>query len=121
MLAGRTRTPRLLTDEEVESFIAGHDWTFAKTYAETAPHSYVVKKRCRCPREFERFVMHISRAGYRGRFGRYYYTYLDWPVDGVMHCFWSMGEPLARTIIINRAVKTDAIRPVRPRMKKGEP
>jgi hypothetical protein len=27
------------------------------------------------------------------------------PVDGVIHQFWTMGAPLAATIIINRAAK----------------
>jgi hypothetical protein len=57
----------------------------------------------------ERFVMHIRRNGYRGRFGRATYTYLDWPVNGVIHQFGTMGAALDITItiiIINRAVKT---------------
>jgi hypothetical protein len=69
------------------------------------PHSYVVKNTCRSAQEFERFVMHIRLHGYRQKFGRAWYTYLDWPVDRVIHQFWTMGEPLSETIIINRAVK----------------
>jgi hypothetical protein len=93
-----------MTPEEITSFIEGHDWRFAKTMAHI-PHSYVVKKNCRSVVEFERFVMHIRRHGYQARFGRAYYTYFDWAVDGVIHQFWTMGEPLSETIIINRAVK----------------
>ena len=55
--------------------------------------------------EFERFVMHIRRHGYKQRFGKSTYTYMDWPVDGVVHQFWTMGAPLDISIIINRAVK----------------
>lgn len=93
-----------MTPEEINSFIAGHAWQFAKTMVHT-PHSYVVKERCRSAEEFERFVMHIRRHGYKRKFGRACYTYLDWPVDGVVHIFWTMGAPLDRTIIINRASK----------------
>jgi hypothetical protein len=93
-----------MTPDEITAFIEGHDWRFARSMPE-APHSYVVKKNCRDPDEFERFVMHIRRHGYRQRFGGAWYTYFDWPVDGVLHQFWTMGEPLERTIIINRAVK----------------
>ena len=49
--------------------------------------------------------MHIRRNGYRQKFGRVYYTYFDWTVEGVVHQFWTIGEPVATTIIINRAVK----------------
>jgi hypothetical protein len=65
----------------------------------------VVRKKARDETEFERFVMHIRKNGYRGKFGKNYFTYFDWPVDGVIHQFWTMGEPLGATIIINRAVK----------------
>jgi hypothetical protein len=67
------------------------------------PHPYVVKAKCRDVLEFERLVMHIRQHGYRAKFGRATYTYLDWPVNGVIHQF--MGAPFDITIIINRAVK----------------
>jgi hypothetical protein len=93
-----------MTPDEITSFVEGHAWRFARTMAHI-PHSYVVRKICRSELEFDRFVMHIRRHGYRQKFGRAYYTYFDWPVDGVIHQFWTMGEPLFSTIIINRAVK----------------
>ena len=93
-----------MTLEEINSFIEGHEWRFARTVAHM-PHSYVVKAKCRSTSEFERFVMHIRRHGYKQRFGKSTYTYMDWPVDGVVHQFWTMGAPLDITIIINRAVK----------------
>lgn len=93
-----------MVPDEIEQFIQSHQWRFAKTMPHI-PHSYIVKEKCRDPQEFERFVMHIRRNGYRQKLGRYYYTYFDWPVDGIIHQFWTMGEPLAATIIINRAVK----------------
>jgi hypothetical protein len=90
--------------DEINSFITGHQWQFARTMADT-PHSYVVKQNCRSAGEFERFVVHIRQHGYPQKFGRVQYTYLDWPVDGVVHQFWTMGAPLGITIIINRAVR----------------
>ena len=93
-----------MTPEEIEAFISDHSWRFAKTMAHM-PHSYVVRKNCRNELEFERFVMHIRRHGYRQMFGRAYYMYFDWKVDRVLHQFWTMGAPLDITIIINRAVK----------------
>ena len=91
----RTRAPEHMSPEEIDDFISGHDWRFARTMAHM-PHSYVVKKNCRSPIEFERFVMHIRRNGYRQKFGRAYYTYFDWPIDGVTHQFWTMGFPSRR-------------------------
>src|ERR1051326_6706276 len=95
---------RDMTPEQINSFIAGHQWRFARTMA-SMPHSYVVKKGCRSDQEFERFVMHIRRHGYKQKFGSAYYIYLDWEVDGVVHQFWTMGAALKTTFIINRAVK----------------
>jgi hypothetical protein len=93
-----------MTAKEIDSFIRGHEWRFAKTMPH-APHWYVVRQKCRDDEEFQRFVVHIRNHGYRQRFGRAYYTCFDWPVDGVIHKFWTMGAPLQITIIINRAIK----------------
>ena len=93
-----------MTPEEINSFILGHEWKFARTMADM-PHSYVVRKKCRSDHEFENFVMYVRKHGYKQKFGRVYYTYLDWPVGGVVHSYWSMGAPLPITIIINRYVK----------------
>ena len=41
-----------MTPEEIDSFISGHEWRFAKTMAHM-PHSYVVKAKCRDAFEFE--------------------------------------------------------------------
>ncbi len=93
-----------MTPDEIDAFIRSHVWTFARTMP-NAPHEYVVKARCRDPIEFEAFARHIREHGYRGNFGGRRYVYFDWPVDGVMHQFWTMGAPLADTVIINRCVK----------------
>lgn len=93
-----------MAPEEIESFIRGHRWTFAKSMPHI-PHEYVVKERCRDPVEFERFVVHLRRVGYRWKWRHRWGIYLDWPVNGVIHKFWTMGYPLEMTKIINRAVK----------------
>ena len=100
----RVRVRPDMTAAEIDSFIAGHEWRFAKTMA-TIPHSYVVKAKCRSAVEFERFAIHIRRHGYEGRFFKARYIYFDWEVGGVVHQFWTMGAPISETIIINRAVK----------------
>jgi hypothetical protein len=55
-----------MTPDEINSFITGHQWRFAKTMAHM-PHSYVVKAKCRSAPEFERFVLHIRARGYKQR------------------------------------------------------
>jgi hypothetical protein len=60
---------RDLSVVEINSFIEDHAWTFAKTLPHI-PHSYVVKAKCRSAHEFERFVMHIRKHGYKAKFGK---------------------------------------------------
>ncbi|HPR91059.1 MAG TPA: hypothetical protein PLD93_06470 [Synergistaceae bacterium] len=84
------------------AFIAGNDWIFAKTYAKTAPHEYVVKTKLpseEMQKEFEWFAMLIRQKGYETEFWGTIYMYLD--IDGKK--YWTMGEPLEETIILNRA------------------
>lgn len=107
-----------MTEREIEEFIRSHSWTFAKTMPQS-PHWYVVKKKCRNAHEFERFVLHIRKYGYRRKYKRSYYTSFDVGIDGVIHYYWTMGCPLFivregkrtdYTIIINRAVKEVSVR-----------
>ena len=97
-------SPDIMTPDEIESFISGNAWTTAKRYP-NAPHQYVARRSCRCEAEYVRFIQHIRAVGYRQRFGRAYYTYFDWPVGGVIYQFWTMGVPIAREYVINRAIK----------------
>jgi hypothetical protein len=92
----------VMSDPEIRHFIAASRWKFAKSMPET-PHEYT--KRDEAPDEaaFERFVMHIRTAGYKGKFGKTTYRYFD--VDGWQ--YWTMGAPLDKTILINRAIVKD--------------
>lgn len=77
-------------------FITGNAWTFAKTYAKTAPHEYVVKDKLaneELKREFEWFAIFIHDHGYQEEFWGKVYTYLD--IDDKK--YWTEEE------IINRA------------------
>ncbi len=88
--------------KELMEFINSVEWTFAKTYAKTAPHEYVVKDKLaseEMKRVFESFVIFIREHGYRAEFWGTTHTYLD--VDGKK--YWTMGEPLEETDIINRS------------------
>ncbi len=85
---------------ELKGFINNTQWTFAKTYAETWPHHYIVKERVD-ENLFLKMVKHIRCFGYEGRFYKKKITYFE--EDG--YVFWTMGEPIEETTIINRCIK----------------
>ena len=83
------------------AFIAKHPWKFAKTYAKTAPHEYLVLDRI--PKEdhaeFMWFVGQIWQFGRKERFWRTFVTYLR--IDGKK--YWTMDKTIEDTDLINRA------------------
>lgn len=89
-----------LTSEEIQAFIDANKWKFAKTM-KSIPHAYCLKETCTDTEMFERFVMHIRRHGYAGRFFKKVFMYYDVGE----HQYWTMGSPLEKTILINRAEK----------------
>jgi hypothetical protein len=83
--------------EDVKAFIAANQWKFASTMA-FLPHWYVVRGNCG-DAEFVAFAQYIREHGEERRFGKRMFTYLD--LDGFS--YWTMGNPLPETTIINRA------------------
>ena len=83
-----------------DDFIRRQTWTFAKTMA-NIPHWYIVKDRLSQDDRilFEEFVQYIRDNGIYARFWKYNFPYLHH--DGFY--YWSMGEPIKETTIINRA------------------
>ena len=86
---------------DLKEFINSVKWTFAKTYAETWPHEYIVRERVD-EGHFVDLVHHIRAHGYEASFYRKPITYFD--EDGLV--YWTMGEPVEVTTIINRC-RTD--------------
>lgn len=86
--------------QNIQAFVAGAQWTFAKTYAETWPHEYIVRGRVD-EQLFVQLVLHIRAHGYAGSFYSKSITYFD---EGGL-VYWTMGEPIASTTIINRCKK----------------
>jgi hypothetical protein len=86
-------------DPDILEFIQTSQWRFAKTMPEH-PHEYVVRN-WRPDKEpvFERFVMLIREEGYDARFFDATYRYLE--IGGWN--YWTMGNPLAETTVLNRA------------------
>jgi hypothetical protein len=91
-----------MTMDELREFVRTSPWTFARTMPEI-PHEYTLRKNAPDAKLFERVVLHIRQAGYKGTFASATYTYLD--IDGWK--YWTMGAPLEDTTLINRARKDD--------------
>jgi hypothetical protein len=81
----------------LKAFVAEANWTFAKTYAATWPHEYIVRSRVDEPL-FIQLVQHIRTYGYEGKFYSRSLTYFN--EDGVV--YWTMGDPIEETTIVNR-------------------
>jgi len=84
----------------LRSFIDDQDWIFAKTYAKTWPHEYIVRDQVD-ETLFVALVEHIRANGYVGKFYKMDITYFD--EDGIV--YWTMGDPIEATTIINRCTK----------------
>ena len=79
---------------------ASLDWTFAKTMKDT-PHSYIVRGKQLDEHDFQRAVRCIRAYGEPGKFFSRTNVYLVHP--GAGHRWWTMGDTLAGTVIINQA------------------
>ncbi|MBD3413290.1 MAG: hypothetical protein GF421_02530 [Candidatus Aminicenantes bacterium] len=86
--------------KDLKEFIDSVDWIFAKTYASTWPHHYIVRENVD-KNLFIKLVKHIREHGYEGRFYHKKITYFE--EDGMV--YWTMGDPVKETIIINRCPK----------------
>ena len=74
-------------------------WTYAKTMPKW-PHEYIVRKNVD-EKLFLCLVNFIRENGYIGHFYNKEITYYDYNE----HTYWTMGAPIDKTIIINRALK----------------
>ena len=84
-------------------------WTFAKTYAETAPHEYVVLGRNGCPLSSEDFVRAakvIATFGEPAKFHSMTGLYLTSPEGSTK--WWTMDADLGATDLVNQA-STDRV------------
>lgn len=84
--------------------IASVRWQFARSMPSN-PHEYTLKKwKAESSCEFEWLVREIREYGYQETFNGRRYVYLK--VEG--YVYWTMGEPMADTILINRAIVNGA-------------
>jgi hypothetical protein len=84
----------------VQIFIKNSNWIFAKTYAKTWPHEYIVRDQVD-ESLFVDMVQHIRANGYVGKFYKMDITYFD--EDGIV--YWTMGDPIETENIINKCTK----------------
>lgn len=94
-------------DNRIRDFISRYPWTFAKTYADFAPHEYYVKDKLdeRGQEDFVWFVEYIRENGFDCKFAGKKHTYYE--LDG--YYYWTMGNPIEETIILNRCKVEDYI------------
>jgi len=97
--------------DEIVNFIETEKWIFAKTYADTWPHEYIVRERVD-EHLFLKMVEHIRQFGYEGKFYSKTMVYFDH--NGFI--YWTMGAPIEETIIINRTQKENSYE---ERLKNG--
>ena len=85
-----------MTSDKLKRFIADSEWIFAKTYAATWPHEYIVQERVDVDL-FRELAEHIDMQGYDRNFYSTKVTY--WDYEG--YTYWHMEY------IINRCVEAD--------------
>jgi hypothetical protein len=86
---------------QIREFIQSVTWTYAKTMPDW-PHEYIV--RYHVDKElFLEMVKHIREFGYRSPFYEKTLTYFE----EAGKVYWTMGETLEKTTIINRCREAD--------------
>ena len=90
----------------IRDFIAKQNWVFAKTYANSAPHEYIVLSKVlgdNGKEEFLEFAKIIRDQGFPARFFNRHNTYFY--IDG--YFYWTMDERVEDTDLINRCKAAD--------------
>ena len=82
--------------EKLKEFIQKQDWIFAKTYAKTWPHEYIVQEKVDNVLYIE-LANHIDTYGYIDNFYKMKQVYFDYKG----YTYWHMEN------IINRCVEQD--------------
>jgi len=84
----------------VLDFIAAVRWKTAKSYSNTTPHEYTIREwRPESEEDFEQMVLTIREYGHQENFYSKIYIYI---YVGTFK-YWTMGDLLENTIVINRA------------------
>lgn len=77
--------------KEAKNFLESKNWIFAKTYAKTAPHEYIVKEHLKDQEGFEEVAKFINKNGEKEKFWNRDYTYLKvgeykyWNIENIIN------------------------------------
>lgn len=82
--------------EDLINFIENSTWIFAKTYAKTWPHEYIVQEKVDA-NLFLKLANHIDKFGYED----YFYNKRQIYFKHNRYTYWHMGN------IINRCINKD--------------
>ena len=93
------------TMEEAEAFVKKHEWTFATTYAKTAPHEYLVKARLSesQKKQYERFVATMKANSVEA----YFYTHKNNYFILGDNYYWFMGQHENMAVDLINRTKTE--------------
>lgn len=83
---------------DFDAFVNRAEWHWAKTYAKKAPHWYCVRAEFGDDKTFDEIVAYMRENSLTGYFyGKafQYFFYKGWQ-------YWTMGNPIPETTIINR-------------------
>jgi hypothetical protein len=95
------------TEDDFARFVSSHRWIFAKTMPDN-PHEYTLRRET-ADSVFDAAVRYIRENGVIEEYwGRQYKV-----LYAADHKYWTMGEPLASTILINRKLLRHAGGPAR--------
>lgn len=82
-------------NKSILEFIDNNKWKTSRDKS----HQYTLSYQKSPNRKtFEYFVLHIRDKGYKAEFCRHFYKYLNIGE----YKYWTMGNPLEETILINR-------------------
>lgn len=95
----------MYTESDFRNFVNRFKWTFAETYADKAPHEYMVLEKVGLEHkaEFISAAQFIRDAGFKAFYYKrqgFYYILDD-------NYYWTMDENVEDTDLINRARLTD--------------
>lgn len=92
------KIPNGKTFNHICDTLLGKRWIFAKTMPKS-PHWYTLRREWQDDGLFNEMVNLIREYGYKEKYGHSWYTRID--VNDMK--YWTMGAPVAKTILINRA------------------
>ena len=93
------------TKEEFKKFVDKFEWVFAKTYANSAPHEYIVLNKVGVEHKdkFVKIAKFIREKGFKA----FYYSRSGYYFIIDDYYYWTMDENVNDTDLINRAKLDD--------------